>query len=62
MNILILLQVILLINAVNCNNDPFLDILNHYKEVENISDMCKDHLMLLKNGTESHQIWAIKGE
>lgn len=58
----ILFHIFLLITLVKAGNEPLLDILNYYQQTLNISDTCSRHLGILKNGLESHQIWAIKGD
>jgi hypothetical protein len=56
-----LLFTIFLVNS-NGNSEPYLDILKHYKQNLDLSDLCSDNLSKLKSGYENREIWAIKGD
>jgi hypothetical protein len=61
----IFFQIILftiLIVRTNGSSEPYLDILKHYQQNVNLSDLCSKNLERLKSGYENREIWAIKGE
>lgn len=49
-------------SIVRGSNEPLMDILNNYDKLTNVSELCQWHLSVLKNGIESDEIWALKGE
>lgn len=63
---LVILQILTLLlsisNIVRGSNEPLMDILNYYDKISNISELCDKHLSVLKNGIESEEVWALKGE
>ena len=57
----IFLFTILIVKSIG-SSEPYLDILKHYQQNVDLSDLCSDNLRRLKNGYENREIWAIKGE
>lgn len=49
-------------SIVRGSNEPLMDILNNYEKLATVSELCQLQLSVLKNGIESDEIWALKGE
>ena len=57
----IVFGIFFLLKIIKASNEPMLDILNNYRTVK-VSENCTRDLNILKNASESHEIWAIKGK
>lgn len=57
----IFLLTILIVKSIG-SSEPYLDILKHYQQNVDLSDLCSDNLGRLKIGYDNREIWAIKGD
>lgn len=57
-----ILTILLISSSVCGSGEPLLDILSYHDKYANVSELCHRHLTFLRDGIESDEIWALKGE
>jgi hypothetical protein len=57
-----ILTILLISSSVYGSDEPLLDILNYHDKYANVSELCHRHLTFLRDGIESDEVWALKGE
>lgn len=60
--LLIILNLILIIRQVSGSNEPLMDILKNYDKVTQVTNLCSQHLAILRDEIKSDENWALKGE
>lgn len=60
--VLLILSLISIFSEVRASNEPLMDILNNFDKVTNVTNLCSQHLTILRDEIESEENWALKGE
>jgi hypothetical protein len=60
-HLIYLLFTILTLSYVESAKEPLIDILNNYENLTSISELCSEHLGVLKSALNNDDVWAIKG-